>query len=206
MLLSSNNKNIAVFVLTALLLGLPATILVLQDQTAERNLLIVLRSLGRISFLVFLLIAVSRPLRELVRSPFTKTLLRNRRYVGIVLAASMTVHLGFIVWRFAFVRGENLELTAYLTGGLFYSMLYLMLITSFNRPAAALGPIRWRALHKTGFWTLAIFFAFTFRNDVLKVVEEPLYFSLALLAVVAVAIRAMTFVKRRKPRVAGTTA
>jgi len=195
MALSSNGKNVAVFTLTAFVLGIPAVIFVLQDQTAETNLLLVLRSLGRLSCVIFLLIVVIRPLQELIASPFTRRLLRNRRYVGIALASSMTVHLGFIVWRWAFVRGENIDLVSYLTGGVFYTTLYLMLITSFNKPAASLGLRNWRKLHRTGFWLLAIFFAFTFRKDVFKVFDEPVYFFLALLALAAVSIRVLAFLK-----------
>ena len=107
----------------------------------------------------------------------------------------MSVHLGFIAWRFVFVLGENIDLVAYLTGGFFYLMLLLMLITSFNRPAAALGARNWRRLHSAGFWTVAISFAFTFRKDIFKVLDEPIYFLLAVLALVAVSIRALAFVK-----------
>jgi DMSO/TMAO reductase YedYZ heme-binding membrane subunit len=151
MVLSSDGKYVAVIMFMTLILGLPAIIFVLQDQTAETNLLVVLRTLGRISFIVFLLIVVIRPLHEFTVSPFARTLMRNRRYIGIVLASSMTVYLGFIVWRLAFVLEEILQLNTFLTGGQFYSMLYFMLITSFNKSAAALGPKRWRTPHRAGF-------------------------------------------------------
>ena len=196
--LTSNYKNFATFFGVALLVGLPSIAWVVQDPATEENLLFVLRALGRLSFLVFLMIVVIRPLRELAGSPLSTTLLRNRRYVGIALASVMTVHLGFIVWRFAFVRGENLDAVAYLTGGLFYSMLYLMLITSFNKPAAALGAKRWRALHKAGFWTLAIFFAFTFREDIAKIPQDPGYFTLAALALLATGIRVLAYARRNQ--------
>ena len=52
MTLTSNSKNIAVIGLTALVLGLPTVTFVLQDQTPETHLLIVLRFLGRLSFLI----------------------------------------------------------------------------------------------------------------------------------------------------------
>jgi DMSO/TMAO reductase YedYZ heme-binding membrane subunit len=198
MTLSSNSKNLAVFIATAVVLGVPSVLLVVGHQAAEEYLLLVLRALGRISFVIFLLIVAIRPLRQLVASPLTATLLRNRRYVGIALAAAMTVHLGFIAWRYAFVRGENLDFAAYLTGGLFYSMLYLMLLTSFNAPAAALGAKRWRMLHKTGFWTLAVFFAYTFRNDIVKIPHEPMYFLLALLALLAAGTRLLAYAKQRR--------
>ena len=195
MTLTSNSKNVAVIGLTALVLGLPTVTFVLQDPTPETHLLIVLRFLGRLSFLIYLLIVVIRPLQDLIGSPFTRSLIRSRRYVGITLASAMSVHLGFIVWRFAFVLNENIDFVAYLTGSIFYSVLFLMLITSFNRPAAALGARNWRRLHKTGFWTLAVFFAFNFRNDVFKVLDEPIHLLLALLTLVAVSIRALAYVK-----------
>ncbi len=202
MKLSSNNKNVAVFGLTALFLGVPTVAFVLQDTTPETHLLIVLRFLGRLSFIIFLLIFAIRPLRELIVSPRTKTLLRNRRYVGICLASTMTVHLMFIVWLWIFVRGEHVTFMAYLTGAIFYGLLYVMLITSFNRPAAAIGARNWRRLHKTGIWGLAILFAYTFRLDVFKVLDDPLYFSLGLLALIAVAVRVLAFLKRRNVQLA----
>lgn len=107
MTLSGNEKNLAVMGITTVVLGLPSLAFVLHGQTTEMNLLIVLHALGRLSFFVFLLIVIIRPLQELIGSPVTRTLLRNRRYVGIVLATAMTVHLGFIAWRFAVVRAET---------------------------------------------------------------------------------------------------
>jgi len=94
MTLTSNSKNIAVIGLTALVLGLPTVTFVLQGQTPDTHLLIVLRFLGRLSFLIYLLIVVIRPLQDLIGSPFTRSLIRNRRYVGITLASAMSVHLG----------------------------------------------------------------------------------------------------------------
>ncbi len=49
---------------------------------------------------------------------------------------------------------------------------------------------------------LATFFAFTFRKDIFKVFDEPIYSILALLAFGAVAVRVLAFLKRRNVPVA----
>ncbi len=72
-------------------------------------------------------------------------MLKNRRYFGIVFAGSHTVHLALII-KFA-LDPINLPPTL-LIGGTAYALLQLMLITSFNAPAAAVGPVAWRRLHK----------------------------------------------------------
>jgi len=200
--LSSNEKNATVFGLTALILGLPTITFVLQDTTPETHLLIVLRSLGRLSFIIFLLVFIIRPLRDLIVSPLTNWLLRNRRYIGICLASAMTVHLVFIIWRWVFVRGEHITFMAYLTGAVFYGLLYMMLITSFSKPAAAVGPRNWRRLHKTGTWGLALLFAYTFRLDIVKVFDEPIYALFGALSLIAVTVRVLAFVKRRNSKIA----
>ncbi len=72
-------------------------------------------------------------------------MLKNRRYFGIVFAGSHTVHLALII-KFA-LDPINLPPTL-LIGGTAYALLQLMLITSFNAPAAAVGPVAWRRLHR----------------------------------------------------------
>lgn len=131
----------------------------------DENLLILLRLTARAAFMIYLVVFVARPLRQLFATQATRWLLRERRSLGIAFAAIHTVHLGLIACRF----GSNPELeysvSGGFVGGIAYLLLYLMLITSFDAPARAIGPQAWRRLHKTGLYVIGFVFVATLLPD-----------------------------------------
>lgn len=159
--LTSNLKNLAV--LSGVLL--PASIaLIAYLQFAgvgDDNLIALLRLTARTSFLIYLLIFVARPLRQLTNNAWSRWLLRERRSFGIAFAAMHTVHLGLIAYRYSTVPGLQYEFSSGIFGGTAYALIYLMLITSFDAPARAIGPKNWRRLHKTGLYFVGLIFVAT---------------------------------------------
>lgn len=162
----------------------------------EDNVLTVLRWSARISFLLLMLVFVARPLQQLLKKPWTATLLRNRRLVGIAFAGVHTAHLGFIFFRervsdeFDFTPTENL------TGALVYLVILAMLVTSWNSTARRIGQRNWKILHTVGLYIL--FIAFTVQvRPVLPDSATPISWLLLGIAIAALLVRLAAYVYRR---------
>lgn len=159
--MSSTGKNLAVFFVTLFFATLLSAGLLAVTGITDANLRLVLSLTARIAFMIFLLVFIARPLRQLVRTDLTKRLLKQRRAFGVAFAAVFTVHLGLIAYRFASVPGLEYPLPSAIVGGTAYALTYAMLVTSFDGPARAIGPKAWRRLHKTGLYYIGAIFLFT---------------------------------------------
>lgn len=158
----SDRKNFSVFTATAITLLLGLAILESMIGSGAEELHLLLRITGRISLLIFLLVFIARPLHQLRVSPASKVLLKHRRSIGIAFASSHTVHLALIFWLAESVPEESFDLVTILVGGGGFVLMYLMLITSFDGPARAIGPIAWHRLHRTGLYWIGFIFAVDF--------------------------------------------
>ena len=139
--------------------------------TTEENLRLLLRLTARTAFLVYLIVFIARPLQQLLENDITKWLLRERRSFGLTFVSIHTVHAALILYLarisadFDFVPSENL------LGASIYVLIFLMVITSFDGPARALGPRNWRRLHKTGLYVIGL----TFLQTLLPATQEELF-------------------------------
>ena len=122
--MTSNRKNFAVFATVFLLFSFPTNYYLGQNAWDDESLGVTLRISARIALLIYLLIFIARPLRDLGVNPAGQYLLKNRRLIGIAFAAIMTAHLALLI--------ELNGLPAAYLGIIVYSFIYLMLITSFN--------------------------------------------------------------------------
>jgi DMSO/TMAO reductase YedYZ heme-binding membrane subunit len=147
--MTSNQKNWTVLLSTMLAIGAVVLTILEMNGVNKESVSLVLRLTAWVAFLAFLLVFVTRPLRELLKTPMTAIMLKNRRYLGIVFAGAHSVHLVLIV---TFVLDPSVLQPRLAIGAIAYVLLYLMLITSFDGPAAAIGPVAWRRLHKTGLY------------------------------------------------------
>ena len=190
--MTSNRRNVAVFSAAFLLYSIPTFFYLQQHGWDEASLGESLRISARLSLLIFLLIFVARPLRDLTMSPLSRTLVRNRRFLGIAFAAIMTAHLFLIFARHGFPAAYQ--------GIVVYLFIYLMLITSFDTPTASIGPRRWKVLHKTGLYVVGIAITQGQFVRIWRGVAEPVHYFLAALILVAVAIRVAAWMKRRGQR------
>jgi sulfoxide reductase heme-binding subunit YedZ len=182
-------KSLMVFGLVTLLSGgtvLAYLWLVSSDEEQMRQML---RISAWAAILIYLVIFVARPLKQLVSSTFSRKLLRNRRYFGIALAAIMSVHLVLLL----IVNEQALNLP----GAAIFALMYLMLLTSFDSAPAKIGPRNWRILHKTGLYGLGVAYAQSIGRAFLKTPLDPVYLPLALLMSAALAIRIAAFMKTR---------
>lgn len=197
---TSNQRNWIVFFSTILLTA--AAVLGYLQVTVidDESLIAMLTFTARVSLLIFLLIFVARPLRQLVANDTTRWLVSQRRYLGIAFAAVHTVHLALIAWRFSTIPGLEYPLPAALVGGTTYLLMYALLITSFDAPARALGSKNWRRLHKTGLYFIGFIFAQTQIPESIDQLTEPRRLIFIVLIAAAIVIRLTAYLAMRKKK------
>jgi len=187
--MTSNQKNVTVFGIVLAAVSIPAWFYLQPNDWSEESLGVTLRISARLALLIYLLVFIARPLRGLSVNAMSTGLIRNRRLIGIAFAAVMTAHLYLLIT----LNG----LPAALLGIVAYSFIYLMLITSFNKPTAALGPKRWKILHKTGLYVIGIGLAQAQFTRNARGVGERVHYILAALILVAIGIRIAAWRKQR---------
>jgi len=117
--------------------------------------------------------------------------------LGVALAGIHTAHLCLILYRDRQVEEFLFSIIENALGGLLYLFIFLRFITSFDRPARALGPRNWRLLHKGQLYAVLVAFLQTIvpdnREQVLGING-----ALTLLAAIPLVIRLMAFLARRQ--------
>ena len=142
-----------------------------------------IRVTARSSLLLFLAAFSASSLATLLPSGPTRWLLANRRFLGISFAISHLIHGAAIVT--LAVRTGGGSLTAQVIGlsgaGVLYGFILFMLVTSFDRTAAWVGPRVWDRVHTIGSYLIFVSFLATYGR---KAAEAPVF----LLQVVALLI------------------
>ena len=156
-----------------------------------------IRHTAQLAFVLYILILVARPLQQILRAPWTASMLRERRSMGVALTSVMTVHLALIAYRFGSQPELSYPLFPLVVGGGAYATMYLMFITSFDGPTRALGRKRWKFLHRFGLVYLALIFGFP-RN--LEHAFTWDYWKFGIPFVIAVIIRITAWQLSRRPR------
>ena len=198
MSISSNTKNFALYFVALATVAVPMLVIIAPDAKDETNLGLTLRITARLAFLLYIAVFITRPLQQLVPTPFSRSMLRNRRYIGISFSAVMTVHLVLLSWLLLFVTEQGRSLPSLVPGMVTYAFVFLMLLTSFDGPARALGSKIWRRLHKAGLYWIGIIFGVTLVPDVINFPGEPVYLAIGILMVIALALRIAAFMKTRR--------
>ena len=156
-----------------------------------------IRHTAQIAFVFYILILVARPLQQILRTSWTASMLRQRRQMGVALTSVMTVHLALIAYRFGSQPELTYPLLNLIVGGGAYVMLYLMFITSFDGPTRALGPKKWKLLHRTGLVYAAVIFGLP-RNFEHALTWD--YWKFGIPFVIAIIIRITAWQLSRRPR------
>ena len=183
-------KNVQVFAFVFLALSLPAAFYLNRYGYTEDTMGPWLRFTARLALLIYLLIFVARPLQQLRPGALSRWLVRNRRYIGITFASVMSVHLVLLIT----LNGLVLDIP----GILAFTLIFAMLVTSFDKPTAALGPKRWRLLHKTGLYFIGIIFTVTVVTGLNENRGELLHAVLAALLLAAMGVRIAAWLKGRR--------
>lgn len=122
-----------------------------------------IRATARSSFALFLLAFTASAFAVLVPSPLSKSLVRERRFIGLAFAFSHLVHAVLIYWygqlNTEFWPGRTA--VGNLPGSVGYVFILLLALTSFKSTTRLIGAIAWKRLHTTGMWVLAAIFAYS---------------------------------------------
>lgn len=173
------------------------------DGAGEAGLRATVRTSAQTSFVLFTSAFSASSLYATWRTPLTRWMLRNRRYLGVSFAVSHFIHLIAIV-ALAVRLGDQFKLSpsTLVGGGLAYLFILAMTATSFDRTAAWIGPRAWRRLHTIGSYYIWLIFFISYapRAAIASLWYVPFVF--ILLAVVG--LRLVVWLRRppRTPAVA----
>ena len=187
MITKSSLRNWNVFFLMVLLTGSAALVWLNSVEMTDANIRVAVRLSAAFAFLFYLVSIATRPLQQLLRKPWSASLLRKRRLFGVAFVGVMTAHLMLIVMRFTATPGLDYPLSSLVLGGCVYAIIYLMFITSFDGPTRTLGPKAWKLLHRTGLIAIAIVFAMPRSLDELSD-PDKLKFTIPVFAVILMRI------------------
>lgn len=160
----------------------------------------VIRFTARTSLLFFCLAFSAAALARLWPNAWTRWQRRNRRYLGLAFAASHGLH-ALAIGCFAAMDPAGYaaatSAASYVFGGLGYACVIAMTATSFQRPAAALGPRAWRALHLACGYYLLFQFTAAFAK---RIPDMPLYALFLIPPVAVFVLRMISMAARAAPR------
>jgi hypothetical protein len=197
MAMTNDRRTLIQFVASAVLVSAACVIYLGTAGWTDDNTRLLLRLTARLAFVVLLLVFMARPLRDLIKTPLTAALLKNRKQVGVTFAGIHSAHMALIIYHARHASDFELSLVSNLPGLFVYVVIYLMLITSFSGPARAIGPKAWRILHKAGLFLTTAVFAQMQLPESLDDLSEVNWGLLGLL-VFALFVRGTAFFARRK--------
>lgn len=160
---------------------------------------------ARVGFPLLILAYVARPVVELTRSNWSKSILAKRKYIGLGFAVSHTIHLVALVTAIE-VSGQGKGIVTYVFGGLAYAILYAMALTSNPAAMKAMGGKWWKRLHRTGIHYLWFIFLQSYVGRALQDDTRVEGVLLASVAIVAALIRFAAWMKMRRKRPAAPVA
>jgi hypothetical protein len=172
------------------------------NGTGEDGMRALVRATARTSAVLLLLAYVASSLRASIDAAATRWLLYNRRYVGVSLAVSHTIHMAAIAG-LTVATGLDPNPTTAVLGGLGYLLLLAMAATSTHRAVAWLGPVWWNRLHRTGIHYVWVIFVVTFLGVALgspDAGQRALAWLATVLLVAALVFRLVVRVREKRRR------
>ena len=144
-------------------------------------------------------------LAVLLPGPFTRWLLRNRRYIGLSFAAAMAWQLTFILWMLTGYWTYYIE-EVYLFSDVViqvpgYLLLFAMTVTSFWHWRKKLSAQQWRILHKGSIYFLwgtvwsTYWYELYYYNDI-QLIDYVFYWA----GLAALGLRVLAWSKKRVAR------
>jgi len=193
---------------SAVLVTAMSAFILLAEGTGEAGVREVVRATARTSAVFFCAAFGAAALQRLFPGPVTMWMRRNRRYLGLSLAASHTVHLlavgalvapdpaGFVAERGGFASQVPALFAV--------AMLVALAVTSNDVSVRRLGERRWRMLHLSAGYVVFVAFLVSFSG---RVLTEGVYavFTALLLATLGLRAAAAVSVRRARRVVAAET-
>jgi len=134
-----------------------ATTMVLVDGYTIPTLIEELRVLTRVSFLVFMLVFVARPLHDLLHKSWTAWLVANRRYLGLSFAAWHLIHwpiLGSMIAIQGWTTFYKYTHSYVVPAAAVLVVISIMAATSSNGAMRVLGKPVWSGIHTVGLYII----------------------------------------------------
>lgn len=182
--------------LTAGLLAIVMAYAVATD--ASQWALLAARWTARAALPVFLVTYLASSLVRLRPNNLTKALMRRRRQWGLGFALAHSIHLAALLVNILVFRPRPLE--SLIAGGLAYTIIYVMALTSSNAAMRRLGRW-WKRIHTLGIHYIWLIFTASYTLSALG--DDPQYFlasrSLMTVMLLALAIRLLARRKKRSP-------
>lgn len=156
---------------------------------------------GRAGMITFTAAFIASPLHQLFPSPFSRWLLKNRRFLGIAFGLQHLIfHLPAVIWFFSIAQVPINKIV--IIAGLGFVIVIPMLITSFNKPMKWMGASNWKILHRTGMYNLMLVFIISFwpgisGNPSLSKAYVINYAAFELTLLIAVFLRIVVFVRQK---------
>ncbi len=168
-----------------------------RDGWSDDGLRAAIRVTARSSFVLFLAAFSASSLATFRPSPATRWQLASRRYLGISFALSHLIHAAVIVALAARTGGGSLSARAagLIGGGLVYGFIVFMLVTSFDRTAAWVGPRVWKTTHTIGGYLVFLTFLLSYGG---RASESLLYLPHVLLLLAVLGLRIARRVRRQR--------
>jgi DMSO/TMAO reductase YedYZ heme-binding membrane subunit len=123
---------------------------------------LVIRQTARISVLFFSAAFAASSLLRLWPAPWSRWMMRNRRWLGLSFALSHLVHLTAILILARIASNLVVDTATLIGGGLAYVFIALLAATSFDGAVRRLGVRTWRGLHKSGMYYIWALFTFSY--------------------------------------------
>jgi DMSO/TMAO reductase YedYZ heme-binding membrane subunit len=161
------------------------------------------RYTARASFPFFLVTFVASSVLRLHRRPWTKALLRDRRWWGLGFAGCFFVHLVALL-TFNWLKDRFPPVGLLDSGVWAYTVLLAMVLTSTDGARRRLGRW-WTVLHRVGMWSFFFIFVLSSYLDALLALKMPDFNPLTdvylLTGVAAVALRVAAWWQTRVKRI-----
>ncbi len=148
--------------LSLLVLLMTGLILVLNPDLLDATRMAI-RATARTSFALFLAAFTASAFAVLMPSPFSKSLVRERRFIGLAFAFSHLVH-AVLIYSYGQLNPEfwpGRTSVGNIPGSVGYLFILLMALTSFKSTARMIGGRAWKVLHVTGLWVIAAVFTYS---------------------------------------------
>jgi len=155
-----------------------------------------LRATARLAFSFLLLAYLAKPLLQLFG--VGSGLVKNRRYLGLAMAFTHSVHFYYVVL-YQIQSEEPLTWLVGLGGGLAFVLMWLMAATSNTASMRLLGPY-WRWLHLVGLHYLWLVFMQFFLPTALAPNADLVYVLLAGTGMLALVLRIAAYWQQRWKR------
>lgn len=190
---------------TAFLSIFSCSLVYYYNGVSEETIRLCIRLTARVSFFLFFLTFTASSLIVISKNIFFKSLLQNRRYVGLSFGTSHIIHLfNILILLFVVYHGDINGL-----GGLkklapsiaVYLLIFVMMATSNDYAVKQIGFKAWAWLHKLGMYFIAIALAVGFYKVVNK--NRMLYeiFLAIMFLGLALRIYAWLIMKKRKSKI-----